>query len=167
MALAISSNLSQSVLYTLLYTRSLKRFGTELSLQSVQVLALTGFRAAQGLCIPASGRAEWDSPGCLFCLLSLEILNLHSSFQLVLLNSHSELIATIKKEKIWKTKLVCSPSLLRRVRRGQETPGKVSWEAEGSPRSQCQERAPCKTARNRNTKGMHVLHLSYTVYEQF
>lgn len=30
----------------------------ELSLQSTQVLALTGFRAAQGLCIPASGRAE-------------------------------------------------------------------------------------------------------------
>lgn len=139
----------------------------ELSLPSVQVLALTGFRAAQRLCIPAAGRAEWDSPGCRFCLLSLEILNLHSSFQLVLLNSHSGLTATIKKEKIWKTRVVCYPSLLRLVhRKGQETPGKASQETEVSPRSQCQERALYKTASNKTTKGMHVLHLSYIIYEQ-
>lgn len=70
--------------------------------------------------------------------------------------------------KLWKTKVVCYPSLLRLVlRRGQETPGKASQEAEVGPRSQCQERALCKTASNKITKGMRVLHLSYIIYDQF
>lgn len=69
--------------------------------------------------------------------------------------------------KIWKTKVVCYPSALRPVCRGQETPGKASQGAEVSPRSQCQEKAQCKTGNNENTKGMHILHLSYIIYGQF